>query len=182
MARSQTHHKVSRNSNAVVRKLESGNGNIKGMTCLLPLENEALVPVKVIGISFHGYASNGVAVLVSPDGGYGSLSVGATELLDDTPAARALYTAKAKAANYLRDHQPRDGATDKQWREAVCRERASMTDAQRKAFDATAPKRFRENVDMLAGIKEASNYTLKDLFVSAVAIRFGCDGDVSEDD
>jgi hypothetical protein len=33
-----------------------------------------------------------------------------------------------------------------------------------------------------SGIKEASNYTLKDLFVSAVAIRFGCDGDVSDED
>jgi hypothetical protein len=174
-------HKVSRNANAVVRKLESGNGNIKGMACLLPLENEALIPVTVIGISFHGYASNGVAVLVSPVGGYGTLSVGATELLDDTQAARDLYTARAKAAEYARNHTPRDGATDKQWREAVCRERASMTDTQRTAFDATAPKRFRGGQDMLAGIKEASSYTLKCLFSSAVVIRFGVDEDSAED-
>lgn len=166
--------KSSCNTNAVVRKLEAGNGSIKGMECLMPIDNEALVPVIVIGISFHGYARNGVAVLVQPIGGYGSLSVGATELLDDTKAARDLYIAKAKAAEYARNHTPRDSATDKQWREAVCRERASMTDAQRKKFDATATKRFRESVDMLAGIKEASSYTLKDLFSSAVAIRFGC--------
>jgi len=166
--------KSSCNTNAVVKKLEAGNGNIKGMSLLMPIEGESLVPVKVIGISFAGYARNGVAVLVEPVGGYGSLSVGATELLDDTKAARDLYTAKATAAEYARNHTPRDGATDKQWREAVCRERASMTDVQRKEFDATAPKRFRENVDMMKGIKEASSWTLKELFASAVSIRFEC--------
>lgn len=56
-----------------------------------------------------------------------------------------------------------------------------MTDVQRTEFDATAPKRFRENVDMLAGIKEASSYTLKDLFRSAVSIRFGVDGEAVDD-
>lgn len=174
--------KSSCNTNAVVKKLEAGNGNINGMECLMPVDGEALVRVKVIGISFAGYARNGVAVLVEPVGGFGSLSVGATELLDDTKAARDLYTAKAKAAEYARNHTPRDGATDKQWREAVCRERASMTDSQRKEFDATAPKRFRDKHDMLAGIKEASSYTLKDLFRSAVSIRFGVDGEAVDDE
>jgi hypothetical protein len=166
----------------VVRKLEAGNGSIHGMKCLMPVEGEALVPVTVIGVSFHGFARNGVAVLVKPVGGYGSLSVGATELLDDTNAARDLYTAKALAAEYLRNHTPRDGATDKQWRAAVCQERAAMTDKQRKEFDATAPKRFRDKQDMLAGIKEASSYTLKELFREAVAIRFGCYGETVEED
>ena len=163
-------------SNAMVRKLESGNGNIKGMPLLLPIDRECLVPVTVLGVSFHGYARNGVAVLVSPNGGYGTLSVSATELLDDTVEARKLYTAKAAAAEYLRNHQPKDSATDRQMREAVCRERASMTDAQREAFDAMAPKRFRADADMLKGIKEASSYMLKDLFRDAVNIRFGVDG------
>lgn len=174
--------KSSCNTNAVVRKMESGNCNIKGVSCLLPLENEALVPVTVIGVSFHGYARNGVAVLVKPVGGYGSLSVEATELLDDTKAARDLYTAKAKAAEYLRNHTPKDSATDRQWREAVCRERANMTDKQRKEFDATAPRRFRDKQDMLGGIKEASSYTLKALFRDAVTIRFGCADETADED
>ena len=74
------------------------------------------------------------------------------------------------------------GATDRQWREAVCRERASMTDKQRKEFDSTAPRQFREDVDMLAGIKEASSYALKQLFREAVAIRFDCSGETVDED
>ena len=182
VVREMVSKKSSCQTNAVVRKLEAGNGGIKGMLLLMPVNEEALVPVKVIGISFAGYARNGVAVLVEPVGGYGSLSVAATELLDNTQAARDLYTAKAKAAEYARNHTPRDGATDKQWREAVCRERANMTDKQRTAFDATAPKRFRDGQDMLKGIKEASSYTLKALFQEAVGIRFGVNDYATDDE
>lgn len=168
-------------SNALVKKLESGNGSIKKMKLLLPIEEEALIPVEVVGIAFHTIAANGVAVLVRPIGGYGTLSVSATTLLDDTAEARRLYTALSEAAEYRRNHTPKDSSSDKAWREAIVRERAAMTDRQRKAFDASAKKHFREDVDMLAGIKQASSWTLKEVFKHAVVVRFGVDEEVIED-
>ena len=160
-------------ANALVKKLEAGNGNIKNMRLLLPIEEEALIPVVVTGISFHDFARDGIAVLVCPVGGHGSLSVSATELLDDNEHAKKLYNALGNAAQYLRNHQPKDSDSDKYWREAIIRERANMTEKQRKAFDAEAPRLFRENTDMLKGIKEASSYTLKSVFKLAVGHRFG---------
>jgi hypothetical protein len=162
-----------KSSNALVKKLESGNGSVKNMQLLLPVEGEALIPVVVVGIAFHTYTGNGVAVLVKPVGGYGALSVGATELLDDTPDARRLYTALSEAAEYRRNHTPKDSSSDKVWREAIVRERAAMTDKQRKLFDSSAKKHFREDVEMLAGIKEASSWTLKEVFRHAIVVRFG---------
>jgi len=167
-------------SNALVRKLESGSGNIKNMKLLLPVDGEALVHVTVVGISFHEYASNGVAVLVRPTGGYGTLSISACSLLDDTQAARDLYAAKAGCAEYLRNHTPRDSATLKAWRTAVTRERLALNAKQRKAFDGSAKKYFHEGHDMLKGIADGSEYTLKEVFRAAVAHRFDL-GDVQDD-
>lgn len=163
-------------TNALVRKLESGNGSIKNMRLLLPIDDECLVPVVVVGISFNGYARSGVAVLVRPADGYGTLSVGATNLLDDTKAARALYTAKAGCAEYLRNHTPGQRTSLKGWREAVIRERLSLNDKQRKTFDALAPTYCRD-CDILKGIADASEYTLGRLFEVAVKIRFGIGDD-----
>lgn len=162
-------------SNALVKKLEAGNGSVKNMKLLLPVDGEALIPVVVVGIAFHGYAHNGVAVLVRPVGGHGALSVNAVSLMDDTAEARRRYTALSEAAEYRRNNTLKESASDKAWREAVVRERAAMTDAQRKLFDSSAKKHFRADVEMLTGIKEASSWTLKEVFKYAVAVRFGVD-------
>jgi len=167
-------------SNAVVRKLEAGNGGVKGMRLLVPIEDEALVPVVVIGIAFGRYTSDGVAVLVKPIGGSGTLSVSATELLDDTPKARAEYAAKSAAAEYARHNIPKESASDKTWRAAVMHERGAMTEAQRKRFDATAPKRFQEGVEMVEGIKSATQWELKDVLKDAITIRFDADAGTLE--
>lgn len=165
----------SRLHNALVRKLETGNGNIKGMKLLVVVEEEALVPIRVLGISFGRATCDGVAVLVKPVNGYGTLSVAATELLDDTKAARDRYAAKSKAAQYLRKFTPKESASDKTWRVATLQERAALSEKQRVRFDELAPKHFREKLDMVDGIKTATAWELKKLFVKAVQIRFGAD-------
>jgi hypothetical protein len=166
--------------NEVVRRLESGNGNVKGLKLLVPVEDSALVPVTVVGISFGTYAKDGVAVLVKPVGGSGSMSVAATELIDDSKAAREDYRRRGEAAEYLRDNTPKDSASDKVWRSAVSGERALMSDAQRKAFDELAPKWFREKQTMIDGIKQANSWDLKRILPAAVAIRFGVDEVLSD--
>lgn len=173
-----------RSSNALMRKLAEGKGSIHGMELLLPIEWTALVPVEVMGISFGHSAQNGVAVTVRPVGGHGVVSVAATELLDTTPKAIELYEARGRAATYKDRHGLNDSASDRAWREAVTRERAAMSDGQRKRFDAMADKFFREGQNMIDGIKAASNYTLKDVFRRAIDVRFDIDDESSlrEDD
>ena len=160
-------------SNALVRMFECGKAkNFAGMQLLLPVDSRALVPVEVVGIDFGGYASDGIAVLVKPVGGHGSLSVSATSMIDDTEAARKLYTAKAAAAEYLRKATPRDSAGTKTWQNAIRLERQCMTDAQREAFDGLAFKWFAKDVAMVDGLKNIDGYRAKEIFVDAVAIRF----------
>lgn len=180
MARVSAHARL---SNAVVRKLEAGNGSVKGMKILVPVEGEALFPVEVVGIAFGRCGSDGVTVLVKPIGGIGTLSVNATELLDNTETSRTEYAAKAKAAEYLRSNTPKDSASDKNWRAATMQERSLMTEKQRTRFDGLAPRHFREKVDMVDGIKGAAGWELKRIFPMAVRVRFDADqGDLDYED
>jgi len=172
MVQARSHARL---SNAVVRKLEAGNGSVKGMKLLVPVENEALFPVEVVGIGFGRYGPDGVVVLVKPIAGSGTLAVNATELLDDTKQARAEYAAKSQAAEYLRANRPKESASDKTWRAAVMHERGLMPDQQRKRFDATASQRFREGSEMVASIKTATAWELKEVYTTAVTIRFDAD-------
>ena len=106
--------------------------------------------------------------MVRPVSGYGTLTISAVELVDKSKEAIAEYEQKAKAADYLSKNTPKESASDKAWREAVIFVRSKMSDAQRKRFDATAEKFFREGEDMMAGIKHESCYTLKRVYETAV--------------
>jgi hypothetical protein len=157
-----------RQRNAVVLRLEAGDGSIAGMKMFVPIEERCLVAVEVIGIDFRGFANNGVVVLAKPIRGHGTLSVSAMLLVDCTKEAIALYERKSKAAQYLAKNTLKESSSDKTWRDAVVHVRSSMSAEQRKRFDSTAPRFFREGVDMLAGIKQHSSYTLKQVYEEAV--------------
>ena len=168
--------------NSVVQRLAAGDGSIAGMKVCVPIEDRCLMAVEVVGIDFAGFAKNGVAVLVKPIRGFGTLSVPAVSLVDQTREAMALYQQKSEAAQYLAKNTPKDSSGDKVWREAVVYVRSRMKEAQRKRFDATAPMFFREGTDMMAGIKSESSYTLKRVYEEAVWHLFGVEEEPPEEE
>ncbi len=156
MARSLNTTKRIRSANEVTRRLEAGNGKIKGLKLFASVDDRVLIPVEVVGINFFGHTSytNGVHVTVKPEGGHGTLVVNPLNLIDNTPAAIDLYERKTKASDMVATFKRFDN--DRKRRAAVIELRGTLTEKQKKEFDATAEDEFGKDTDMVKAINKAS--------------------------
>lgn len=163
--------------NAVTRKLEKGNGSVKGIKLLAAVDDVALIPVEVTGIAFSGGGyRHGVHVIVKPLGGHGFLTVSPLSLIDDTDAAKDLFRRKSDCALAIRLFG--ETKCDRQRRTKLLNLRSQLTDTQKAAFDATAEDRFGKGADMVKSIGKASGeYELNRLYSACANIYFDLTGD-----
>lgn len=160
--------------NEVMRRLMKGNGSIKGLKMLVAVDDVALCPVEVVGITYSamGGYGNGINVTVKPVGGSGEMIVPPLSLVDDTPAGRDLFDRKAKAQAII----GKFGAakSDRQRRDYILQARDQMTPAQKKVFDATAPDHFGEGAEMVKSVNKATGeYALRRVFEKAAKLLYG---------
>jgi len=162
--------------NAVTRKLEKGNGSVKGLRLLAAVDDVALIPVEVTGIAFSGGGyHDGVHVIVKPIGGHGSLTVAPLSLIDDTDDAKDLFRRKSDCALAIRLFG--ETKCDRQRRTKLLDMRSQLTEKQKSVFDATAEDRFGKGADMVKSIgKTSGDYELKHLFTVCANIYFGLPG------
>lgn len=160
--------------NAVTARLEGGNAKVAGMRLLLPVEDRLLVPVEVVGLTFNANYRGGMLLKVTPVGGCGEYPADATDLIDDTPAARTLYLSKSQAQAAFDDFMRL--RSDRERRDWILRKRDAMTPAQRKRFDASAENHFGKGVDMVKGVGKAQGeYDLKRIAERATTTLFDLD-------
>jgi len=157
--------------NKVCSKLEKGNGSIKGMKILYPLENRCLIEVTVVGIDFSCSGYNSVSVTIEPAFGVGSLVVDATSLIDDRKIARELYFRKNEATCFAKVNQLSTNS-DKNWRALVSRHRAKLEEGQIKKFDKLVVKRLVDKT-----IAKASEWELKEVWNDLITVKFNLDED-----
>lgn len=168
--------------NAVTRKLEKGNGSVKGLRLMAAVDDVALIPVEVVGVAFSGGSyRSGVHVKVVPIGGHGMLTLDPLSLIDDTDSARDLFRRKAECAATIRLFG--ETKCDRQRRTKLLDLRAQLTESQKLRFDATAEDRFGKGADMVKNISKCNGeYELRKLFTTCANIYFGLPGEYEFDD
>ncbi len=162
--------------NEVTRRLSKGNGNIKGLKMCAAVDDRALIPVEVVGVTFletNNYQC-GVNVAVKPIGGYGELVVSPTSLIDDTPESHDLFRRKCQAQQ--RHSELKEAKSDRERRSLVLAMRANMTTEQKVKFDALAEDFFGKDADMVKSIAKASgDWSLSNVGQRAAKILFDVD-------
>lgn len=155
--------------NAVCRKLEAGNGSIKGMKMLYPVET-ALVEVQVIGISFNGhYGRHGVAIQIKPMHGAGFIICDATALVDDNERSRDLYFRRSEAAQFFRDNQPTN-ENEKNWQKAIICIRGNLDKARQDRFDSLVKTLIKDQQ-----IKQLSKWEAEKALKMLIEVKYDLD-------
>jgi uncharacterized protein YggL (DUF469 family) len=118
--------------NALIRRLESGKGTIRGMRMLYPLHHSALFEIKVRG--FNVSDGGTVKIEAEPLNGAGSFTADANDFIDDSKASRDLYFRRQKANDFRMNSDYR-GATVATKRAVIANTIPTLTKAQQKLVE-----------------------------------------------
>ncbi len=169
------------NTNEVTRRLSQGRGNIKGIKLCASVDDVALIPVEVLGVSFAGGNRTGVMIHVAPIGGHGRLTMDPQSLIDDTEKARDLFRRKSECSEAYQEY--RSVRNDRERRARLLDLREKLSPKDKATFDAMAEDQFGKGVDMVKAIGKASGeYQLNQLYQKCVKLSFKIDDETDYTD